>query len=314
VAAPRRSTVFGLDVYADTPLPYLDGAGAAATGRRFDLRLRGGDRTEAWDRGAERISDERDRSGQVVFQIEAGRRGYRIVGPEYGETVIDATGTGGSGRLGQAEVERWQRLLIAQALPFAAVLRGLEAFHASGVVLGGRAVLLAGASGSGKSSLALALRRRGAEFLADDVVAVGADGEGDGAVLAHPGPPVAALDTAEVARLRSAQSGDEGPILGRSSRETMIAVATLAEATRLGAVFVLERRTEPIVPTFEPLADARPLLASTFNLLLRDPGRLARLLDLCALISRGRCERLAFGSATEPEELAQLVEARVAGG
>ncbi|HEY2054839.1 MAG TPA: hypothetical protein VGH14_12980 [Solirubrobacterales bacterium] len=304
-----RSTVFGLDVVADRPLAYLAGASAEPTGLRFELGLDTRRRGVAWEGAAERISDERDARGEVVFQIEAGRQGYRITGPEYGQTVLDAAGSRGRGRLDGAAPERWQRMLVAQALPFAAVLRGLEVFHAAGATVGGRAVLLTGRSGAGKSSLALALRRRGAGLLADDVVAV--DRRGD-ELIAHPGAPVAAVDAAEAARLGPAQVDGDGPVLGANGRETMVAVAPLAAAAPLGAVFVLEREAAAEEPRFEPVEDPRLLLASTFNLVLRDPRRLGRLLDLCARVSRTRCERLVFGSTATPEDLATLVEARVA--
>ncbi len=54
-----------------------------------------------------------------------------------------------------------------------------EIIHASAVAIGGRAVLLTGASGSGKSELAWALCREGASLIADD------------AVLFDPAPPFA---------------------------------------------------------------------------------------------------------------------------
>jgi serine kinase of HPr protein (carbohydrate metabolism regulator) len=47
-----------------------------------------------------------------------------------------------------------------------------ETLHASCVVIGGRAVLLAGRSGSGKSDLALRLIDRGAQLLCDDYTQV----------------------------------------------------------------------------------------------------------------------------------------------
>lgn len=52
-----------------------------------------------------------------------------------------------------------------------------ERIHASCVAIGGRAVLLCGASGSGKSDLALRLIDRGAELVSDDQVLLTRDGD-----------------------------------------------------------------------------------------------------------------------------------------
>ncbi|WP_420141292.1 HPr kinase/phosphorylase [Sphingomonas sp.] len=60
--------------------------------------------------------------------------------------------------------------------------------HATCVAIGGRGVLLTGAPGAGKSDLALRLIDRGAILVADDGVAVRADG---GRLLAAPGPNIA---------------------------------------------------------------------------------------------------------------------------
>ena len=62
----------------------------------------------------------------------------------------------------------WQRFLVAQPLPLASLLHGHEPPHASAVGIDGRAVLLMGTSGAGKSSIALQMAARGATFLADD--------------------------------------------------------------------------------------------------------------------------------------------------
>ena len=62
--------------------------------------------------------------------------------------------------------------------------------RASAVAIGGRAVLIEGPPGSGKSSLALALIDRGAVLIGDDAVALDAT---DGAVYAGPPPNIAGL-------------------------------------------------------------------------------------------------------------------------
>src|SRR5262249_37777024 len=150
----------------------------------------------------------------------------------------------------------WQRLLVAQALPFAAVLQGLEVLHASAVATGPGAVALAGPSGSGKTSVALELCRRGARFLADDVVALepGAD------LSVHPGTAGAGGDRAEAER-RSAQGVASGERLAADGRETVERVEPSGEPAPLRAIFLLERRPSgPTEVTFEPLADAGSLL------------------------------------------------------
>ena len=62
--------------------------------------------------------------------------------------------------------------------------------RATGVVIAGRAVLIEGAPGSGKSSLALALIDRGAVLIGDDGVTLTARG---GQLFASPPPNIAGL-------------------------------------------------------------------------------------------------------------------------
>jgi serine kinase of HPr protein (carbohydrate metabolism regulator) len=63
-----------------------------------------------------------------------------------------------------------------------------EAVHASCVAIGGRAVLISGPSGSGKSDLALRLIDRGAVLVSDDYTMLEARG---GALLASPPKTIA---------------------------------------------------------------------------------------------------------------------------
>jgi serine kinase of HPr protein (carbohydrate metabolism regulator) len=64
----------------------------------------------------------------------------------------------------------------------------MSLLHASCVAIGGRGVLLTGASGSGKSDLALRLIDRGAVLVADDGVVVHVE---DGRIIATAGPNIA---------------------------------------------------------------------------------------------------------------------------
>jgi hypothetical protein len=59
--------------------------------------------------------------------------------------------------------------------------------HASGVCIGGRAILLAGAAGAGKSTLAALLARDGGQVMADDGVLLEPSGGALRAVPSYPG-------------------------------------------------------------------------------------------------------------------------------
>lgn len=62
--------------------------------------------------------------------------------------------------------------------------------QASAVAIGGRALVIEGAPGSGKSSLALALIDRGAVLIGDDGIELSV---GDGRLLASPAPAIVGL-------------------------------------------------------------------------------------------------------------------------
>lgn len=62
-------------------------------------------------------------------------------------------------------------------------LRGMAPLHASAVALGGRAVLVCGAGGAGKSSFAAALIAQGGHLISDDLSALTFDNAGRACVL-----------------------------------------------------------------------------------------------------------------------------------
>ena len=305
-----KATAFGLDLHSEIPLSFLEGSSAKPTGRALAVSMQAGNAEFDWPDSAELVCDERRPDGSSIYQIEAHpQAGYLIAGPEYGAYLLSGHGRQLRCAPGEHDEGAWQRLLIAQVLPFAALLHGLEVFHASAVVWGAEAVAFLGPSRAGKTSLALELCRRGAGFLADDVLALESSADD---LIAHPGTPIAGVDHAEAERSRAADGCPGGELLAVNARERLVHVSGGATAAPLGALFFLDRRADgPEHPRFEPSADPQLLLAATFNFVLATPARLRGLLDVCALAAQLRVERIIFGPATDASELGAAVEQRL---
>jgi hypothetical protein len=309
------TTAFGLDIHADYDVPFLRGGDASATGRKLELSIvQDGRSSEGdWSQEGELICDQRELDGSIGYRIESQPdRGYRIWGPDYGTHLLTADGR----RLvsipnGSPQDTGWQRLLIAQALPFAAVLRGLEIFHAGAVVLDGQALAFAGPSQAGKTSVVLELCRGGASFLADDVLALEPL---SGQLIAHPGTPLAGLHHAEAERLSRLALTPDGDVLAVNDRERLVRMSGAALAVPLAALFFLDRRPDgPIQPRFEPTANVQPLLTATFNFVLASPQRLEGLLEVCALAANRRVERVLIGASSDASLVAAAVRERLSG-
>jgi len=147
--------------------------------------------------------------GEPQLVIERAGASHRLRLTGVGEYLLT-----GEGQLVCTPVDRerqgeWQRFLTAQVLPLAAVLDGLEALHASAVVVRERVVAFPGRSGSGKSSATAHLVARGARLFSDDVVTLAVR---SGTVYAHP-----ALDLLRVlpSALNDAAFPAAGPGRGR---------------------------------------------------------------------------------------------------
>ncbi|MBK1663200.1 serine kinase [Rhodospirillum rubrum] len=99
--------------------------------------------------------------GAIVLRINPGL-GFLIEGGA--RITVDATA-----QTGEAEIATF---LFGQCLGFLALQRHQPALRAASVVRDGRAVVLAGAAGVGKSTLAAALMAKGWGLLADEVTLI----------------------------------------------------------------------------------------------------------------------------------------------
>lgn len=276
-----RAAAFGLELHGRFRAPGIDGAGAPE--RTLPVVA-----LERVDR-----ADLPSSTGEVLAEQPLPRGSFRIARSPDGGHLLEhpfygafAVSPGGTRILcAPAEVEPWlwQRFLVAQPLPLASTLNGYEPLHAAGVVADGRAILVMGASGAGKSSLALHLAARGAAFLADDVAALESAGDG---VLAHPGPPLAIVDERELVGLPA--PADAWARLGSVDGEARVVVAGHATAAApVDAVYLLKTDGQARAVELRPpeLDLAAVLLGGTFNPYVSERERLARQLDVASRLA-----------------------------
>lgn len=314
VIAPIVAGAFGLDLELGLPVPGLGPGETALTGRDVVL-----DRAEPAELAAGWESSETVRLRQWN-DAETGRvegaldvhpdLGYRLFAEGYGEYMVSRDGAVIRCAPPEAEDWSWQRALIGHILPLTAVLRGVEAFHASAVAVDGRAVGIVGASMAGKSSVAVNLVLRGAQLLADDVVALETLSDG---LAVHPGPGVVSVRHAEAARLGETALAQLGTVLGDDGEALRVQVRRGAGPLPLAALYFLERRDAERT-SFERLWPPPPrlLLGSTFNYVVLTAERLTTQLDVCTRLAHGApLFRANVAPHTTADELAAALEAHV---
>lgn len=162
------------------------------------------------------------------------------------------------------------RLLLCQALSFVLAAHGREGLHASAVELNGEAIIIAGESGRGKSTLATALCQSGARLIADDLVSVRLDTAGH--VVVDP----STTKTWLVREVAAAMSHTGGAELGREYKVAVDVGAPGTHSVPLGAVYLLRYRAG--APEVEHEMGWRDgvgaFLAAMFNLVVRTPARM----------------------------------------
>src|SRR4051812_37505 len=263
-AERRQARAFGLEIDAGFEAPGLSPGAGAPSGRpaRLDLAT-----PEEIDRdwppdGVERVLEERFDDGPPARTIDVHpEAGYRLYARHFGLARISPTGEEIHCAPPDDEPWSWQRFLVGRVLPWAAVLRGHEVFHASAVGWRGRTVGFVAETGMGKTSVAIQLVARGMEFFTDDVLALE---RGDGVIRAHPGAGIASVRDAERDSIPAQSWEGLGTVLGHSGK-TYVEVPRATRPLPLGALYFLSRGDEPSIEPVGQL-DPRLLLASTFVL------------------------------------------------
>jgi hypothetical protein len=303
-----RGVAFGLAIESEIPLTGLHPESARVPRRSTVLLASAGDIEARWmGVDAERVSEQRYTDGRTALSIDFSEAaGFRIFSFGFGTYLVTPDGlTVLCAPADPAQPLKAERVVLAQALPLAACLQGLEVLHASAVTIGGRAFGLTGASGQGKTTLAMHLVARGFPIFTDDVLAIEPRVRD---VLAHPGPSVLHLDPS---RAEDPLAGRLGTAIG-SSEKTHLAVSTSQGAPiPLGACYFVEREEAHSELRIERVAqpDPRSIIGNAFLAYHAHPARLIRMLDASARIASSvPLFRLLAPMGVPPERLAELVE------
>jgi hypothetical protein len=309
-----RGQAFGLDIEVHFPLPglpTLDGHGGPDNGSIVRLTLAShAEIMAAWPADARVLSHRIRPDGHVVQHIEMdANAGFLMDWPGWGKYLITADGSLIRCAPPRLPNLSWQRFLVGQVLPFAAVLAGFEVFHASAVTDGHRTIAFTGPSGAGKSSVASALRLRGWHLVADDVVA--ARLSADGHVLAHPGFGTANMRWDAISALDADDLQTLGDAVDDDQKGVRFLAPVVPQARPLTSLYLLERGDQERRLVIEPVRPIPPtlLLSATYNLIICTPSRLTRQLELCSRLAASvDVYRLAITPDLDASAAAALVE------
>lgn len=307
--SPWRGRAFALEIEAPQPLvgvPEHDGAGAVGI-VRLDF-VSDADVDALWGTpNSRRLFARHFSDGTPYLTVDRAESiGFRVWAPGHGRYLVSEDGRDVAAAPPNDSGWWWQRLVLAQVLPIAASLQGIDLLHASAVAVAGKAVAITAEAGTGKTTLAANLLDHGADLLADDVLALELAGT---EIVAHPGVALANVDPAQHAKLGARARERLATELGEGDK--LYVLGELADGPhRLAAVYFLRRDGTEAKLVVEPEADARKLLGSSFVPYLDGPEYQLKHLDVCSRIA----EQVPIFSLTAPvamppEELAAAVMA-----
>jgi hypothetical protein len=234
--------------------------------------------------------------GEVLYDDAADRlhlafdRIRAVCDPVQGETRISVWG--------EDSADRWLLSHPVLTLPLLETLkrRGLYSLHAAGLSRAGRALLVAGSSGAGKTTLTIALARAGFDFLSDDMLFLSTQ---TCRLRVHAFPDeVDVTDTTAqfFPELRPLLSRPRQPGWPKWSFRIETVYGTNIAWTCEPAALVFPRIADTAASHLEPMRSNEALLELLPNVLLTEPRACqAHLAALARLTSATPCYRLWTG-------------------
>ena len=274
-------SVFGLRLYCNCSIPGLI---PLPLDPPYDLSVSLGnlpewlDRTVPPDNEAFYVSRVDGENGQPSSRVWSARGGayFRVLYDDGTDCLVDSNGT---------QIWVWwpSRLTLVDVVPYlqgqllglVQRLRGVTCLHASAILIGERAIAIAGFAGAGKSSTAAAFLQMGFQVLADDVVPVF---EAAGKFMVQPAHPRIWLRPDMVETLYG--SSDALPLFAPSWEKRYLDLNATdsgfsQEPRQLAAIYVLsERASDPNRPKITegaPRDVLLQLLCNTYVNHLLDP-------------------------------------------
>jgi hypothetical protein len=253
--AAMQTIVYGLRVQSNTPLPWCIEKAIDEPDLSLSVGPKQSDSSDTFDGMLWYVSPYLDPvgvPGATIFRSATGH--FRLTYSDGSTFLVDARGREVRANWeGPDKRPSTLAYLLGPVLGWVLRLRGITCLHASALAVRGKALLLVGTEGAGKSTTAAALLRKGHPVLSDDVACLTVRDE---AIWVSPGLPRLLLGD-EASQALWGQELEVPSLFPGSDKGCLDATAACFrycdQDRMLGAVYFLEQRQKSL---------ARPLFAA----------------------------------------------------